>query len=331
MASPPSWDFEALARELVRALRGKRSQRALSRRLGYSTNVVYGWESGRRSPSATETFRLAERVRADVPAAVGTLMRDRPAWLTTTAPASPAFVRALLGELRGALSIATISARSGRSRFAVSRWLSGKAEPRLPDLLRIVEATSLRVADLLAQLVDPEALPSLAPRFRELEARRRIAWTLPWSHAVLRVLELEQYRRLRKHRSGWIAARLGIPEEEELRCLQALEQGGLVRRVAGKVLVEEATVDTSTSPEAGRRALKRHWAEVGTARIAEGAPGLFSYNVFSVSRADLAALQRLHVQYFTALRNVVAASQPPECVVVANVQLFELVGAVTGS
>jgi transcriptional regulator with XRE-family HTH domain len=327
MTATPPWDFEALARELVRALRGKRSQRATSRRLGFSTNVVYGWESGRRSPSATETFRLAGRVRADVRAAVATLMRDRPAWLDATEPASPEFVKALLADLRGSLSIATISARSGRSRFAVSRWLSGKAEPRLPDLLRIVEATSLRVADLLAQLVDPTSLPSLAPRWRELEARRRIAWTLPWSHAVLRVLEIDAYRRLRTHRPGWIAARLGIHDEEERRCLEALEQGGLVRRAAGKFLVEEATVDTSTSPEAGRRALKRHWAEVGTARIAEGAPGLFSYNVFSVSRADLAALHKLHVQYFTALRNVVAASQPPECVVVANVQLFELGGA----
>src|SRR5690606_6604411 len=43
-------DFRALSREWVRAMRGPRSQTALSRRLGYRTNVIYRWESGARSP-----------------------------------------------------------------------------------------------------------------------------------------------------------------------------------------------------------------------------------------------------------------------------------------
>jgi hypothetical protein len=34
-------DFDTTGRELLQALRGERSQVALSRRLGFSTNVVY--------------------------------------------------------------------------------------------------------------------------------------------------------------------------------------------------------------------------------------------------------------------------------------------------
>ena len=45
-------DYETLAKELIRALRGKRSQVALSRRLRYGSNVVRTWEAGRRFPSA---------------------------------------------------------------------------------------------------------------------------------------------------------------------------------------------------------------------------------------------------------------------------------------
>ena len=37
-------DFEQIARELLVALRGKRSQTAWSRRLGYKSNVAYAWE-----------------------------------------------------------------------------------------------------------------------------------------------------------------------------------------------------------------------------------------------------------------------------------------------
>jgi HAMP domain-containing protein len=40
-------------RQLLRSLRGERSQTALSRRLSFTTNVVYTWEAGRRSPPFT--------------------------------------------------------------------------------------------------------------------------------------------------------------------------------------------------------------------------------------------------------------------------------------
>jgi DNA-binding transcriptional regulator YiaG len=82
-------DFEAIAAEWVRELRGKRSQSAFSRRLGYRSNVVHRWEG-------------------------------RAAW-----PVS-------------------LAATSGFSRYSVARWLSGEAEPKLPELLQLIEASSRR-------------------------------------------------------------------------------------------------------------------------------------------------------------------------------------------
>ena len=38
--------IEAIAADLVRALRGGRTQAELSRRLGYRSNIVHRWESG---------------------------------------------------------------------------------------------------------------------------------------------------------------------------------------------------------------------------------------------------------------------------------------------
>ena len=52
--------------------------------------------------------------------------------------------------------------------------------------------------------------------------------------------------------------------------------------------------------------------------------GLWSYNVFAVSEADLVKIRELHLAYFRALRAIVAESSPTERVVVANVQLFAL-------
>ena len=64
----------------------------------------------------------------------------------------------LLDDLRGSTPILELASRTGRSRFAIARWLKGQAEPRLPDFLRVLEAASQRLLDFLAQLVDPARL-----------------------------------------------------------------------------------------------------------------------------------------------------------------------------
>ena len=46
--------MEQAAQQLLRAVRGRRSQQALSRHLGYRSNPVANWETGRRYPTARE-------------------------------------------------------------------------------------------------------------------------------------------------------------------------------------------------------------------------------------------------------------------------------------
>lgn len=231
----------------------------------------------------------------------------------------------LLDALRGGSSIKDVAGRAGRSRYAVSRWLGAAAEPRLPDFLRMIEATSLRLLDFVAAFFDPSALPSAARAWRQLETARHVARELPWSHAVLRVLELSDYRALPRHEPGFIARRAGMSLEEEKRCLRLLAATKQIRKRRGlwephRVL----TVDTRSNPDAGR-ALLAFWAEVGLERMrADGAKGLYSYNLFTVSQRDLDRIRELHLAYFRQLRSIVAQSEPAERLVVANVQLFGL-------
>jgi hypothetical protein len=77
MSEAPSIDYEALASEVIRALRGERSQLAFSRRLGRASNVVYAWESGRSFPTAAETLRAAALRGHDVRAILARFAADR--------------------------------------------------------------------------------------------------------------------------------------------------------------------------------------------------------------------------------------------------------------
>lgn len=316
-------DYDAVASDLLRAWRGNRSQTQLARRLGYRSNVATTWETGRRFPPASTALQVAARTGIDVRAAIGRFLRIPPPWLAEVDPTSPEGVARLLQELRGSTPIGEVAARAGISRFAASRWLKGTAQPRLPDLLAMIEATSLRVLDFVGVLCDPAALPSTADAWTRLERHRRVAYDVPWTQAVLRALELDAYR-CRPHTAGWLARRLGIDAQEETRCLDVLADTGQIRWDGARwEVVQVRAVDTRRDPEAGR-ALKRWWAGVGLQRLDQGDEGLFSYNVFTVSEADLERLRALHLAYFRELRAIVAASEPAERVVVANVQLFGL-------
>jgi DNA-binding transcriptional regulator YiaG len=316
--------FETMASELLRALRGRRSQTAFSRRLGYRSNVVYRWESGRAWPTAAATLRAAQKTGVDLRAGLRAFYRVEPRWLRHTDPATPEGVATLLRDLRGSLPIGELARRAGRSRFAVSRWLKGEAEPRLPELLLMVESSSLRLLDFVAILVDPAKLPSAARDWQELQTAREAAYTVPWSHAVLRVLELQDYRAAGRHRSGYIAHRLGISLEEEARCLELLARTRQIRKQRGRWVVDRSrTVDTRADPERSGP-MKDWWTRVALDRIKAGHGELFSYNLFSVSASDLQRVKEAYTAFFQQMRAIIAESEPSERVVLFSAQLVPL-------
>lgn len=314
------FDAGQLVRELVRARRAHRSQTALSRRLGYRSNVLYTWESGRREPSASELFRIVARTGGEPEAALSSF----PVRLEDVDLCRPEGVAALLAQLRGETRIVDVAERCGVSRYTASRWLRGQSEPRASELLELIEALTFRVVDFAVALAPPVELPEIEGAWKELTTRRNVAFVHPWSQAILRQLETRDYRRLRRHRVGWLARRLRISRAEEEASVAALAAAGLVRWQGERWATEPVAVDTSMASEEMRRRLKLHWVDAGRARLAQGDDGLFSWAVVALSRADYEKLRALHVRYMQALRQLVDASEPSEVVAVANVQLFEL-------
>jgi len=320
----PSHDIERLSRELLRHLRGKRSQLALSRHLGYSTNVCQSWELGKRYPKASDFLALAHKSRIIVKSGVASFLQHKAHWSKLSDAASPPAVTALLLDLRGDRHIRELSLSAGVGRATLSRWLSGDGEPRLPELLRLVQAATHRLLEFVAIFAPPEQLSATRAAWQSLELQRKLAYELPMSHAVLRVLELNGYRALKAHREGFIATLLGISLEEERSYLSALARAGQIRKRRGLWSVARGlTVDTRRDEAANQR-LKNYWGRLGAQRALEQRDGLFCYNLFSVSEADYQRLRVMQLAYFEELRAVVARSEPCERVIVTNLQIFAL-------
>ena len=316
---------DIIAREVLRALRGPRSQIAMSRRLGYRSNVAHTWETGKRMPTAAVVFAAVRRLGGDLEGRFRRFTKVEPAFLHEIDLATPEGVAAMLRDLRRDTPVTDIAARIGRSRFQVSRWLSGTAEPRLPDLLRMVEGTTSRLLDFVAVLVDPTELPSTSEAWRTLESARSLFWHRPHAQLVLLALDLAAYRALPAHDDLWLARRLGLELFEVTGDLERLAATGQIAWDGHHwAIADVQTVDTRRHPEAGT-ALKRWWTEVARDRME--APGAsMSYNVFTVSEADLERIVELHRSTFAQLRAIVAASQPGERLVLVQHHVLPLDG-----
>jgi transcriptional regulator with XRE-family HTH domain len=313
-------DYELASRELVRALRGKRSQAALQRRLGRASNVLHAWETGARYPKGTDLLRLvqlsgrppAESLRRFAPCGEGSAHGLLTAWL---------------GGLMRDRSHAEVARQIGVNRNTLARWLLGETEPRVPQLLALVQATTQRALEFLAELAGEGELPSVARALADLRRQRDLAYSQPWAHAVLRALELTQYRAASQHEPGALAASTGISLEEEQRALRALVEAGQVKKRGGRLEPRRVlAVDTRENPE-GNLALKRHWFSVASDRLAQhGIPanGLASYNLFAISEEGLEQARQAHLDYYERLRTIVAQSRQPTRVVLATIGLLPL-------
>ena len=326
MPSSSHVDVERIAADWLRALRGRRSQVAFSRRFGYRSNIAYRWESARCFPSASGTLQMLAALGCDVGARLASFYRSTPAWLSEIDPCSVRGVARLLQDLRGDATLVELARRTGHSRFALNRWLRAKADPTLPEFLTLIEYTSRRLLDFVAAFTDPEGLPSARAAWRLLQGARQAAYDEPWSHAVLRALELDEYRALPAHEPGWIARRLGISDALEQSSLDILLRSGQAQPSGGRYEPTQIqSVDTRADPERAR-ALRASWAAVGVERLRAGAPGLLSYNLGMVSRSDLERIERLQRAHYKKIVNLIAESAPGECVVLYSAQLLELKG-----
>jgi transcriptional regulator with XRE-family HTH domain len=308
-------DFDLAARQLLRAVRGKRSQLAFARKLGFRGNPIPDWESGRRAPTAERALEACLTVGIDVAGAFARFHVAEVGDLT-----APGGLAAWLQRVRGATSVSDLSKRSGYSRHQVARWLANEARPRLPEFLQLVEAITGRISDLVAELVPVELVPCLLELHTRRDAARRLAYEEPWTEAILRVLEISEYQALPEHAPGFISAYLGIEPEIEARCLDKLLDAGVIRRDGAHYRsVGSLTVDTRSAS-----ALKAHWTRSALQRVEQpGKDDLFSYNVFSASEADLRRIRELLRATYREIRALVAVTPADERVALINIQFMQ--------
>ena len=291
-----------MSQALLRDLRGTRSQVAFSRRLKYKSNVAYLWESGRRWPTAVVTLAAAERVGRPVRKHLRRFLNTEPSWLHDDAPMAELVPR-VLQHLKGKTPIQTLAQRTGLSRFAISRWLKGVGEPRLPEFLQLIEGMSLRMLDFVAGFFNPSHYDATRSAWETLQHGRKHFFEHPQSQLVLLALDLEDYAKLKRHSDEWLAQQLALPVADIAAGLQILSQSGQIRWTGTHWTFGNAlTIDMQSHPQAVRQ-LKAWWGQASLQAFEREATGVYSYNLCTVSEADFEKLQELQRATFRAMRH----------------------------
>lgn len=278
----------------------------------------------------SDLWRLAALSRVDVEAALRSILRKPDVTLVSESSShgGPSIDgRAWLTELTTGWSAVELARELDCNRNTVARWFQGLTEPKVHQVLHLVQLTTQRLLDFIAQFVPLTEIPALARSSEDLRRQRLLAYEMPWAHAVLRALEIEEYRQLAQHEPGFIAVRLGLTLEQESAALSALSLAKQIRKSGGlwrptRVLSVDTSVHRSADVE-----LKRYWAELGSQRVSAHAlerGALFSYNVFAISDEGYQQIRRAHLEYYDRLRAIVAEHQGATRVVLANVHLIPL-------
>jgi DNA-binding MarR family transcriptional regulator len=284
--------------------------------------MVSRWEARVAFPTAARLLEVIAKVRPRRLAPLHAFFSRVPASITAHEPTSPDGVAAFLSELRGKTPLLSVARATGFNRYSVSRWLSGAAEPRLPCFLQLVDVMTRRLPDFLACCTDPLKLGSVAGDWRRLEAMRETAYATPWSHAVLRALELEHSAG--GHQVARLQERLGISKAVLDEALAALERTQQIAKTRGKWRLQQVVSVNTAADRQRAHALKLSWTRVALERMSADAPGNYGYSLFAASKADLRKLREVHLEYVRAMQQIIAASKPGECVGLYCAQLLDL-------
>lgn len=316
-------DFEAISRELLRARRGARTQKSLSKALGFKSNVVFAWESGRDALFADVFFRvvlISGQEGGLIPFLKGHSLEE-----LKGEEACAHYLRALLtGRTQ-----AEVASQLGASRYRLGRWMGGQTRIPLWVLLHVIQLTTLSLFEFLECLVDPTELPSVAESYREMRVVRQASSENPWSHAILQLLGTRNFQEKCRHEEGTFASRLGMSVSEERVSLKLLIDSGQIEKCGGRYRrIRNLNIDTRAYPEQTRQ-LASFWMRLGAEKVLTRGNGKFAFNTFSISEAGHQRLRDLQSTYFREMRSIVAedaenGGESGDVALVAAWQLYRL-------
>jgi hypothetical protein len=295
--------YHQVARELVQAMRGKRSRQSLCRAINCADNLVSRWETGERTPTWNQFLLFASACKISLETA-------RKRSLGRNVPDLERLPEQIL-------ALSSCEAAVASTQISLSRLQAIQKRPasaKLPEVLVLLDSVANAFLAYISGLGLPgEAIPSLQSRIRAFNTRRDIYAAHPVLGMVELCLALPRYTSAPKHIPGFIANQLGISLTEERKYLELLIKAGTVTFTGSKYLHELQDFQSGISGWDETRRSVLHFLEESRKRANQHSDfpkeDLFQFFVFTTHAKFTPEIQKLVREFW---RNLISKLQTDE-------------------
>lgn len=305
-------DYAQIEKELVVALRGSRSQMMLSRRLGFSSNKVYKWESGLSRLSWGEFIHLAKCCKADYLPSLQKILGYK---------GSPEESDKFFAYLMGATSKTEVAKKIEVSENLVNRWLSGKSEPSLGVIFKMIHVFHLLLPEFIVHMTEEEKVPSIKDLFQHKNRQKVAIGLQPELELVMAMIQLDKTINGTESQLRFISEVLGISSDEALKKFERLVELDLARNTSERFIATVPFVETGLTLSLSSN-IRRFWLRYINHFVdtLEQDPLLerqnfFGYDVFAVSDHVGKEMVREYYQFYARIRTLIENDTGPKTTV----------------
>ncbi|MFG1482783.1 hypothetical protein ABMA79_12240 [Halobacteriovorax sp. HFRX-2_2] len=309
-------NYDDLSQQLIRSIRGEKSQEWVNQKLGASSNIIHRWEKGHSKASWEDFLKFCSIFNIDVEAILMSYLRFNDDVTKTDK---------LLEHIFSHKSLSDISNSCQISASKLRRLKSGETALCLNDFLQIIfgldEMESMALVFELSSNRSIEILDQYNQM--RLEITKHYFENPNIGH-VLVCLDLPGYKKLSFHQDSFVAKATGLSIKEVNEIIEICEKNNLIEKVngiyqAGKIkLSDRGSTEQMTD-------VRRFWLNKAIANL-EHKSGLDAYGsmVFNTSQNARQEIIALYLRFFEDFKKIVTEDKDKDNDVVTLVLNFNL-------
>ena len=253
--------YKNVACELIKALRGERSQQWVNERLGHQNyNVVSRWETGQQRIYWKDFVELTKVFKIDVRKD----LEDFYGFFENLDDQTK-----LVSSFVGDTSIEKAAKFLDTSTSTVQRLLRGATPLQLSTFLALLEYRG-DLFRFAARTVEIKKVPSLFESYNQSREALQTFSKHPEASPIMLCFCLSEYKAKDAHEEGWVANKLGISKDKELDVIADLENVGLIEKENGRYVEKAHFLNLSYSKEDEKEwshLIKENWIKEALSRF----------------------------------------------------------------
>lgn len=290
-------NFKELAQELLRSLRGTKSQAYVNKKLGFTGNQVYRWEKGLRHIDWSDFVKVCRVQNVDLLK----IFQVHFGYKEKSVDGA-LLVQYFVGNLPMKEAVQT----TGFSRSVLTKWMKGATSPQLHHILQLIEFPNQLLLNFLREVVGTYKFQSLEKYENHIQKLKDFYYAEPMLVGITAFLETSCFE-TKKEFVAAMAQTFQTSEEHIEGLLKRMVQLGLLEDTKSVSRVKTRSTDTRGSFE-GSVNLRKYWYRY-TLRVLEKLQPqetnhLFPFVVFCVSEKADKQLREAHYQYLARLRAI---------------------------